>query len=143
MILSQGLEEKIRILVESLGFSLYDILLLKENDNQILRICITKEGGVNLDNCQEVSLALSPLLDVELPEFEKYFLEVSSPGIERTLKTQEHFKGAIGELVKIKSIDKKDFKGKLIAADSSFLVLENGEKIPLDSIKKAQTYFQW
>ncbi|MDD6056044.1 MAG: ribosome maturation factor RimP [Helicobacteraceae bacterium] len=143
MILSQGLEEKIRILVESLGFSLYDILLLKENDNQILRICITKEGGVNLDNCQEVSLALSPLLDVELPEFEKYFLEVSSPGIERVLKTQEHFKGAIGELVKIKTIDKKEFKGKLIAADSSFLELENSEKIPLEKIKKAQTYFQW
>lgn len=143
MTLSQELENKIKVLVESLGFSLYDIVSLKDNENQILRISITKDGGVNLEHCQEVSLALSPLLDVEMPDYEKYFLEVSSPGIERVLKTPEHFKGAIGELVKIKTNDKKDFKGELVAILDTSLELEEGVIIPLDSIKKAQTYFEW
>ena len=132
MTLTPELESKIKILVESLGFGLYEILNVKENENQILRICITKEsGGVSLDDCQEVSLALSPLL------------EVSSPGIERNLKKLEHYKGAINELVKVKTIDKKEFKGKLLSVEDTQIVLEGGIIIPLDSIKKAQTYFQW
>lgn len=147
MTLSLNLEEKIKHLVESLGFSLYDVVSLKENTHQILRICITKEGGINLNDCEEVSLALSPLLDVEMPDFENYYLEVSSPGIERALKTFNHYQGAINELVKIKTsqeIDhKKEFKGKLIRVDADVLVLENGLEIPLDKIKKAQTYFEW
>ena len=144
MTLTPELESKIKILVESLGFGLYEILNIKENENQILRICITKAtGSVNLDDCQEVSLAISPLLDVEIPESQKYFLEVSSPGIERNLKNLEHYKGAINELVKIKTMDKKEFKGKLLSVEDTQIVLEGGIIIPLDSIKKAQTYFQW
>ncbi|MCI5969358.1 ribosome maturation factor RimP [Helicobacter sp.] len=150
MTLSPNLEEKIKVLVESLGFELYDILTLKENENQILRICITKNmesKSIKLDDCQEVSLALSPLLDVEMPDFEKYYLEVSSPGIERVLKTLEHYKGAIDALVKVKTFQeiegKKEFKGRLVSVDESVLVLESGAKIPLNAIKKAQTYFEW
>lgn len=144
MTLTPELESKIKMLVESLGFGLYEILNIKENENQILRICITKAtGSVNLDDCQEVSLAISPLLDVEIPESQKYFLEVSSPGIERNLKNLEHYKGAINELVKIKTMDKKEFKGKLLSVDAAQIVLEGGIVIPLNAIKKAQTYFQW
>lgn len=144
MTLTPELESKIKILVESLGFGLYEILNIKENENQILRICITKAtGSVNLDDCQEVSLAISPLLDVEIPESQKYFLEVSSPGIERNLKNLEHYKGAINELVKIKTMDKKEFKGKLLSVDAAQIALEGGIVIPLNVIKKAQTYFQW
>lgn len=144
MTLAPELESKIKILVESLGFGLYEILNIKENENQILRICITKAtGSVNLDDCQEVSLAISPLLDVEIPESQKYFLEVSSPGIERNLKNLEHYKGAINELVKIKTMDKKEFKGKLLSVDAAQIALEGGIVIPLNAIKKAQTYFQW
>lgn len=144
MMIASELESKIKILVESLGFGLYEILNVKENENQILRICITKAtGSVNLDDCQEVSLAISPLLDVEIPESQKYFLEVSSPGIERNLKNLEHYKGAINELVKIKTMDKKEFKGKLLSVDATQIVLEGGIVIPLNAIKKAQTYFQW
>lgn len=144
MTLAPELESKIKMLVESLGFGLYEILNIKENENQILRICITKAtGSVNLDDCQEVSLAISPLLDVEIPESQKYFLEVSSPGIERNLKNLEHYKGAINELVKIKTTDKKEFKGKLLSVDTAQIVLEGDIVIPLNAIKKAQTYFQW
>ncbi|WP_026944446.1 ribosome maturation factor RimP [Helicobacter rodentium] len=148
MTLAPDLENKIKLLVESLGFALYDILNVKENENQILRICITKPdtkkgNTITLEDCQEVSLALSPLLDVEMPDSKKYFLEVSSPGIERTLKTPIHYQSAIGEFVRVKTIDKKEFRGKLLQVDENTLMLENNQTIPLDSIKKAQTYFEW
>lgn len=143
MIITQDLEQKIQKLVESFDCELYDIAFLKENEHHILRISITKNPAITLDICQEVSQALSPLLDVELGDFEKYFLEVSSPGIERILKTKKHYESAIGELVKIKTMDKKEHKGKLISYDDEAITLENGEKITLDSIKKAQTYFSW
>ncbi len=152
MLLTPALENQIKKLIESLGLALYDILSVKENENQILRIYITKPDtkdthGITLEDCQEVSLALSPLLDVEMPNSEKYFLEVSSPGIERTLKTQAHYQGAVGELVKIKTLDKKDLKGKLLQVGEESIVLEKLDTtqqiIPLDSIKKAQTYFEW
>lgn len=91
MTLAPDLEIKIKILIESLGFTLYDIFNIKENENQILRICITKSNredsaSVTLEDCQEVSLALSPLLDVEMPNSEKYFLEVSSPELNARLE---------------------------------------------------------
>lgn len=143
MLISQDLQTKIQKLVESFDCKLYDIATLKENDHQILRISITKKPAVSLDDCQEISLALSPLLDVEIPQSQNYFLEVSSPGIERTLKTKEHFYDAIGELIKVKTLAKEEFKGKLVALNGEVLELENGSTIPLDSIKKAQTYFVW
>ena len=65
------------------------------------------------------------------------------PGIERNLKNLEHYKGAINELVKIKTMDKKEFKGKLLSVDAAQIALEGGIVIPLNAIKKAQTYFQW
>ena len=143
MLISQELQAKIQKLVESFDCKIYDITTLKENESQILRISITKKPSVSLDYFQEVSLALSPLLDVEIPNFEKYYLEVSSPGIERPLKTKEHFEDAIGELLKVKTTSKQDFKGNLIAIDDESLKLESGEIIPISEIKKAQTYFEW
>ena len=143
MLISQELQAKIQKLVESFDCKIYDITTLKENENQILRISITKKPSVSLDDCQEGSLALSPLLDVEIPNFEKYYQEVIAPGIERPLKTKEHFEDAIGELLKVKTASKQDFKGKLIAIDDESLKLESGEIIPISEIKKAQTYFEW
>lgn len=143
MLINQDLQIKIQKLIESFDCKLYDIATLKENDNQILRIFVTKKPSISLDDCQEISLALSPLLDVEIPESKSYFLEVSSPGIERTLKTKEHFCDAIGELLKIKTFAKEEFKGKLLAVNGDNLELENEITIPFDTIKKAQTYFIW
>ena len=93
MMISNELEAKIENLIKSLECELYGIDILKENDSKILRIYITKSPQVTLDDCKEVSLVLSPLLDVELENYDNYFLEVSSPGIERVLKTMVHFKG--------------------------------------------------
>ncbi|MCH5322524.1 MAG: ribosome maturation factor RimP, partial [Helicobacter sp.] len=150
MTLTPALESKIQNLIESLGYELYDIVCLKENDDWILRVSLTlkpnpsnPKPSITLQQCQETSLALSPLLDVELQDSPHYFLEVSSPGIERILKTPKHFEGALGELLKIKTQDKKDFKGKLKSFRENKIFLEDGTEIAFENIKKAQTLFEW
>ncbi|MGP1450887.1 MAG: ribosome maturation factor RimP [Wolinella sp.] len=138
------LNEKIEKLVASFGCNLYDLVLVRENDRQILRLYITKDGGVNLDDCAAVSEMVSPLLDVDEPLGSEYFFEVSSPGIERALKKPSHFRHAIGELVRIKLNDKREVEGKLISADDGCISIE-GElnSIAYTEIKKAHTFYIW
>lgn len=136
-------QEKIEKLVQSCGCSLYDLLLLKENERSILRLYITKEGGVSLDDCAMVSDLISPLLDVEDPLAGEYFLEVSSPGIERPLKRPAHYQHALGELARIKFADKNEIEGEIEAADETSVKLKGEEPIPYSLIKKAQTFYRW
>lgn len=141
-----SLETDIRKMVESIGLSLYDTAIVNENENTIFRVSVTAPGGVNLDQCVEVSHLISPLLDVTSPVSGEYRLEVSSPGIERKLKTLQHFERSIGEKVALNTIDKSKFEGELIAVENEEIVLKTSEgeqKIPFRSISKAKTYFEW
>lgn len=128
--------------VESCGCRLYDVALLRENESQILRVSIMKDGGVSLDDCALVSESISPLLDVKDVIKDAYMLEVSSPGIERTLKTPAHFMLSLDEVVQVRlnvnarenpstpghSREKHEMKreivGKLLNADERGIWLE-------------------
>eukprot|EP01155_Anaeramoeba_flamelloides_P035937 Anaeramoba_flamelloidesc22753_g1_i1.p6 GENE.c22753_g1_i1~~c22753_g1_i1.p6 ORF type:complete len:143 (-),score=18.77 c22753_g1_i1:640-1068(-) len=140
------LNESIKIAVEGCGAKVYDIAQLKENDKYIFRVSITAPGGVNLEKCAEISRILSPLLDVNEPMHGKYFLEVSSPGIERKLKTLEHFEASIGDKAKIKDYNKDTIKGTIskVEGETVYLTTEHGEEsISFDEISSANTYFEW
>jgi len=147
--MDKELEESIKLTVEGAGCQLYDIVTTKENKQDILRVFITKDGGVSIDDCANISRLISPLLDVNDPIDSKYFLEVSSPGIERKLKTLNHFKHSIGDMVKIKEFSTEVFKGKLIDVTDEgkiTLKLENSKDIfetTFDDILSASTYFVW
>ncbi|PAF53203.1 ribosome maturation factor [Helicobacter sp. 13S00482-2] len=145
--LSKEVEEKIENVIESLECYLYDIAFLKENDIDILRISIlAKDGNTTLDKCQEVSELLSPLLDVYDPTSGKYTLEISSPGIERTLKNPRNFKLSIGEEVQVKTESKEEFKAVIKEANQEGVLLEiqKEEKFyPYASLKKVKTIFEW
>ncbi|AXX86127.1 MULTISPECIES: ribosome maturation factor RimP [Malaciobacter] len=141
-----SLEESIKMTVESCGVELYDIVTAKENDNNIYRIYITSKDKVTLDKCAEVSRLISPILDVEEPMNSNYNLEVSSPGIERRLKKTQHFKGSVGEKIKVKDIATEVYKGELLSADDEKIVIKTefgNEEISYDSILSAATYFEW
>ncbi len=129
------------------GVELYDSEIVTENDNKIYRVYITKKGGVSLEDCAEISRIISPLLDLEPPISGAYSLEVSSPGIERVLKKPGHFKGSIGERVRVKLINTDTVKGILekFEDDSITIKEDDGEitKILLEDIDKAKTYFEW
>ncbi|BFU78031.1 ribosome maturation factor RimP [Arcobacter sp. 15-2] len=141
------LEESIKLAAEGCGVDLYDIQQTKENKTNILRVYITSKNGVNLDQCAHVSRMISPLLDIEEPISGKYTLEVSSPGIERKLKTLHHFQCSIGSNVKIKNYSNEVIKGELISAttDGILQIDENSEikEIKYDDVLSASTYFDW
>lgn len=141
-----NLDSEIAKIVKANGADFYDSEVLTESDETIFRIFITKEGGVDLDLCADISNALSPFLDVHPPMNASYRLEVSSPGIERKLKRPEHFKGAIGENVKLKVPGRDRLKGVLKSADNQGVTIETKhgeEQYSYADIKTARTYFDW
>ncbi len=140
------LEEQIEKIVRSHGAEFYDTETVNENDQTIYRVYITKEGGVDLDTCAEISNDLSPLLDVHPPVSGNYFLEVSSPGIERTLKKPRHYQSAVGERVKLKIAGGEKLRGVLESADETGIVVktkDGQQRFDYPQILKARTYYDW
>ncbi len=144
--MKNDIRDNIEKVVESLGASLYDIEVVSEFDETIFRIMITKQGGVNLDDCAQISRELSPFLDVNPPMENEYRLEVSSPGIERKLMNPKHFIQSIGEKVKLKIADVGQIIGLLKDANEKEIVIEVNDEIKTftyPQINKARTYFEW
>ena len=143
--LIEKIEAFVKPIVSDLDYILYHIEYVKENGEFYLRIYIDKEDGrISLNDCEAVSRQVSDILDVEDPIKDPYYLEVSSPGVNRTLYTEEHFKKVIGSEVLIKltgSINgMKNIKGFLKCVDINEVVVENnGEEvqIPKEKIKTA------
>lgn len=141
-----SLESDIKSLVESIGLHLYDTAIVTENSETIYRVNVIGEGGTTLDQCVEATKLISPLLDVTPPVQGEYRLEVSSPGIERKLKTLEHFRFSVGEKVKLTLQDKTKLRGELKAVEDGTVTLETEEgerRVAFGDIVKAATYFEW
>ncbi len=141
-----SLNEQIAKIVKANGASFYGVETVQEDSNTIFRVYITKEGGVNLDLCADISHELSLFFDVNPPMHGAYFLEVSSPGIERKLENPIHFISAVGERVKFKINGEGKERGLITSADESgFTIEKKGEDIRFEyaNISKAKTYFEW
>ncbi len=124
-------------IADELDMELVDLEYIKEFGNYFLRVYIEKIGGVSTDDCERMSKRLSIVLDEIDPIEESYYLEVSSPGLDRPLKTDKDFKRNIGKDVEIKLYkslnDKKNYKGKLVDYDDTKITVENkqGDTISL------------
>lgn len=94
---------------ESCGVALFDVEFVKEGPDYYLRLFITKEEGVDLDDCEAVSRAIDPLLDEADFIKEHYYLEVSSVGLDRHLKKEKDFLYFMGEKIEVKLF--KAFEG--------------------------------
>ena len=136
------IEEKVESLVkdkiEKIGYELYDVLYVKEGSNKILRIVIDNENGISLDDCEKVNNEIKEIIDEANPIEEQYFLEISSPGIERLLRKDWQLKKFKGAEVNIK-LFKKDENGKKEYVGTLGNVTENtldveteGENITID-----------
>ena len=127
--LEQKIIEMAQPVVAENGCYIYDVEYAKEGKNRCLRIFADKEGGaISLDECEKISRRMSELLDESDPISENYMLEVSSPGIERRLRTPEHFAKYIGEVIDIglyKAIDgSKTLSGRLKAYEDEKITVE-------------------
>ena len=125
-------EELLMPLMEENSFELVDVEYVKEAGTWYLRAYIDKEGGINIDDCELISRALSDKLD-ELDFIEEaYILEVSSPGLGRPLKKDKDLKRSLGEEVEVRTyraIEKqKEFTGVLKDFDEESITIEIEEK---------------
>ncbi|OPZ92673.1 MAG: Ribosome maturation factor RimP [Firmicutes bacterium ADurb.Bin419] len=118
--------------VSSHSFELVDVEFIKEGTNWYLRIYIDKPGGITIDDCQIVSEEISDILDKKDPIDQSYFLEVSSPGLDRPLKKDSDFERFKGELVEVKvfkPIDgRKSFEGELLGLIDNKITIKIDDK---------------
>ena len=100
------IEEKVEKLVEpiinNLGYELYDTIYTKEGKDYYLRIFIDKKDGIVIEDCEKVSNEINDILDEKDLIPESYFLEVSSPGLERQIRKEKQFLSNIGKKIAIK-----------------------------------------
>nr|WP_212752836.1 ribosome maturation factor RimP [Streptococcus hyovaginalis] len=132
-------------------YELVDVEYGKMGGDFVLSILVDKPGGISVDDTADLTDVISPLLDTIKPDPfpEQYFLEVSSPGLERPLKTKEALENAVGSYVNVslyKAIDKvKIFEGDLVAFDGETLTIDYLDKtrhktvdIPYQTVAKAR-----
>ena len=117
------IEELIQPTVTEMGYELVDVEFVKEGPNWYLKIFIDKEGGVTIDDCEAVSKTLEKIFDEKDHIEQAYFLEISSPGIDRPLKKKEDFIKYNGEMVDVKLYKpyegSKEYTGKLVGYDEN------------------------
>lgn len=133
--IEERVEELVTPKIESLGYNVYDVQYAKEGKDYFLRIFIDKESGIDLNDCEKVNNEINDILDEADYIKEQYFLEISSPGIERILRKDKHLKVATGKLVEVKLFGKleiedgkKEYIGTLKAFDDEAIYIEEIEK---------------
>ena len=136
-------EEKLRPVIEEMGYELVEVSYEKENGGMSLIFTIDKDGGVTVDDCEIVNKKIDPILDEMNPTDDKpYTLVVSSPGLDRPLKTDRDLSRNIGNEVDVtlfaKLDGKKLFTGTLESFDEKFVIIKTDkESISLDRDKIA------
>jgi ribosome maturation factor RimP len=131
--------------VERLGCELTDLVVRLSGKGGLLQLTIDKPDGIDIEDCEKVSQAVSALLDVEDPVPGEYNLEVSSPGLDRKLTKVEHFQRFEGETLKVimrfPMDGRRRFRGTLVSSDDENIVVEvDGEtySLPLATIDTAR-----
>lgn len=126
-------ENLIQPIIQNLGYELYDVQYLKEGKDYYLRITIDKPEGITIEDCETVNHAIDEILDEVDFINTAYFLEVSSPGLERMLRKPWHFEKQIGNQIQVKlfqAIEKqKELQGILIESNENELKLQINEKL--------------
>lgn len=140
-----GLIKLLEPTIERLGYELADLELKLGGRDGLVRIFIDKDGGIDIEDCEAVSRQVSAILDVEDPLPGNYTLEVSSPGLDRTLTKPAHFQRFMGEDVRVKlrfPLDgRRNFRGALKSANDEQIEVEvDGEShsLPLTTIESAR-----
>jgi ribosome maturation factor RimP len=144
--------DRVRALVDPIvaasGLDLYDL----ELNGAVLRVVVDQPGGVGMDAIAAVTRAISRGLDEADPIEGRFTLEVSSPGLERTLRTPDHFASALGTAVSIKAVAGLDgdrrFTGMLETVDDDGIVVATSgsdatRRLSFDQIERARTVFEW
>ena len=148
--------EKVKALIQStvneLGYSIWDVDYSKIGTERHLEITIDSEKGIDINDCEKVHRAIEVIIDEADPIDEMYYLDVSSPGLERVIRTKEHFEKCVGQIIEVKLFSQVDGKKNIIGAlseylpetDSIKLTEKSGNEITLERklVSKANVYFE-
>lgn len=150
------IEEKIEELVTKpitdLGYRVYDVMYVKEGKDNFLRIFIDNDKGISIDDCEKVNDAITDMLDEADLIKDQYFLEISSPGVERNIRKDKHFEESIGKEVNIKLFKplenkEKEITGILKGFDKETVKIETDKNeeitIPRNNISSIKWAFKW
>lgn len=143
-------EELLKPIIEKLQYDLYDVIYEKEGKDYYLRIIIDKPEGIDINDCEKVNNEINDILDEADYIKNQYFLEVSSPGLERVLRKEKHFQNQIGKEISVKlfkPINKqKELIGTLVEYNKEGLTIKVGDatiKIDSKDIAVTKTIFNW
>ena len=129
--IKETVREAIEPCVTELGYRIWDVSYQKVGADYHLEITIDSDNGIGIEDCEKVHRAIDPILDECDPIENFYYLEVSSPGIERELKSDEHITLSLGEVVEAKFFTAKDgvksFTGELISYEDGNITIASGE----------------
>ena len=133
---------------KELGYSIWDVEYVKEGADWYLRITIDSESGITIDDCEKMSRAIDPILDEHDLIEDMYHLEVSSPGIEREIKTDFHLSKCIGERVAVKLFAPIDGQKQLVGILKGFdnsVEIESASSLSIErkAIAKMNIYFEF
>ena len=143
--------ELISPVAEEMDIILWDVEFVKEGAKKILRITIDAEEGIDINLCEKFHRTIDPMLDEADPIDESYYLEVTSPGIEREIKTDAHIYMCEGEKVEVKLYapknGSKSFAGILVGLneENKVIISINGENVEFEKneIAKMHTVFDY
>ncbi|MGZ5307323.1 MAG: ribosome maturation factor RimP [Actinomycetota bacterium] len=143
-------ETLIRPVIEGAGLELVDVGFRRESGRRVLRVVVDREGGLDVDTIAELAEKVSRRLDVEGFAPGPYALEVSSPGIERSLKRPRDFERRVGDAVKVKTTTpvegRTNISGELVSADDDGIVVAAGGgelRVGYNDIASARTVVDW
>ena len=150
-----GTLDEVRGLAEAVAerrcLRLWDVEMAGQPGRSIVRVLVDAEGGIDLDTVAEVSEEISRGLDLKDPIDGRYTLEVSSPGVERSLKVPDHFRVSVGQRIVLKTKERifKDshrIEGEISKADDDAVTMAvegSTVEVPYGAIKSARTVFEW
>ena len=135
LIVETGLDRRVADIIEptieQIGYQLVRVRLSAQNGATLQIMCERPDGTMTVEDCETVSMAVSPVLDVEDPIDKAYHLEVSSPGIDRPMVRKSDFTRWLGHLLKCETSvlveSRKRFRGKIVAADENGFTLERDQ----------------
>lgn len=147
---AQRVREIAEPLADEIGIWIWDVEFVKEGARRVLRITVDSEEGIGIEDCEKLHRAIDPLLDeADLIE-EQYYLEVSSPGIERELKNDIHIEACEGWDVEVKLYAPKNgsklYRGELLPLiENGDIAIKVGEETVIferSTVAKINTYFE-
>lgn len=144
--LEKKIEDLVKPIIENLGYKVYDVIYQKEGKDNYLKIFIDSDKGIDLNDCEKVNNSVNDILDEKDYIKAQYYLEISSPGLERNLRRDEQFLDNINKKIEVhlyNSINnKKTVTGILKEYNKNNIVIDD-IKIEKSNITSAKTIYNW